>query len=101
MVVAATYILWQIYASPLSKFQGPFFAKFTNIWRLMDVAAGRSELTQKALHKQYGSAVRMGPNLISLSDPALIKKIYTIKGEYIKVRRGTPSDGGYYAESNC
>lgn len=57
----------------------------------MDVAAGRSELTQKALHRQYGSAVRLGPNLISLSDPALIKKIYTIKGEFTKVGRHFPS----------
>ena len=51
----------------------------------MDVAAGRTELTQKALHRQYGVAVRLGPNLISLSDPALIKKIYSIKGDFIKV----------------
>ena len=51
----------------------------------MDVAAGRAELTQKALHRQYGVAVRLGPNLISLSDPALIKKIYNTKGDYIKV----------------
>ncbi|CAF9903459.1 MAG: hypothetical protein GOMPHAMPRED_000275 [Gomphillus americanus] len=84
VVLSISYIIWQIYVSPLRKFQGPFLAKFTNFWRLMDVAAGRTELTQKALHRQYGVAVRLGPNLISLSDPALIKKIYSIKGDFIK-----------------
>jgi hypothetical protein len=85
VIVFISYVLWQLYLSPLRSFRGPFFAKITNLWRLFDVAAGRPELTQKALHRQYGSAVRIGPNFISLSDPSLIKTIYNIKGTFIKV----------------
>ena len=39
------------------------------------------------LHEQYGSAVRLGPNLVSLSDPDLIKVVYDVRGSFVKVRR--------------
>ena len=86
VIIGVSHVIWQLYFSPLRRFPGPFFAKFTNIWRFLNVAAGRPELTQKVLHRQYGYAVRTGPNCISLSDPSLIKSIYNIKGNFLKVR---------------
>ncbi|KAI7354837.1 benzoate 4-monooxygenase cytochrome-like protein P450 [Hortaea werneckii] len=82
--VVVSYILWQCFCSPLSQFPGPFAARFTNLWRAIDVACGRPDITQKALHQQYGSAVRLGPNFISLSDPELKKTIYNVKGNFEK-----------------
>ncbi|KAI7650593.1 hypothetical protein KC318_g16329, partial [Hortaea werneckii] len=82
--VAVSYILWQCFYSPLSGFPGPFAARFTNLWRAIDVACGRPDVTQKALHQQYGSAVRLRPNVISLSDPELKKTIYNVKGNFEK-----------------
>ncbi|KAI9875760.1 MAG: hypothetical protein M1830_008016, partial [Pleopsidium flavum] len=77
-------LLWTYYNSPLKDIPGPFFAKFTNLWRFFDVWGGRAELTQRMLHQKHGSAVRLGPNTVSLSDPRLIKTIYPIRGEYLK-----------------
>lgn len=79
------YLIWNYSASPLKSIPGPFFAKFTNLWRFIDAYGGRAELTHKFLHEKYGSAVRIGPNLVSLNDPDLIRTIYSAKGEFLKV----------------
>ena len=81
-----TNLLWTYYNSPLKSIPGPLLAKYTNLWRFFDVWGGRSELTLRMLHQKYGSAVRIGPKVVSLSDPALIKTIYSTRGEYVKVR---------------
>jgi len=63
---------------PLRQFDGPFLAKSTDLWRLLDIkTTRRCDITHFQLHQQYGAAVRMGPNCISLADPGLIKVVYT------------------------
>jgi hypothetical protein len=37
------------------------------------------------LHRKYGPVVRIGPNLLSLGDPSLIKKIYKFDDDWVKV----------------
>lgn len=59
--------------------------EWTNLWRLFDVWGGRCELTQKLLHEKYGPVVRLGPNMVSLGDPALIATLYGINGDWLKV----------------
>ena len=71
----------------LRQIPGPFVAKFTNLWRLHDTYRNRHELTLQRLHKKYGTAVRIGPNVVSISDPEAIDSIYGFKNELIKVRK--------------
>lgn len=40
------------------------------------------------LHHKYGSAVRIGPNIVSISDPDAIDKIYGVKADFLKVGIG-------------
>ncbi|KAF4631645.1 hypothetical protein G7Y89_g6485 [Cudoniella acicularis] len=77
-------LFWGYATSPLSLIPGPFFAKLTNLWRFLDTYNGRTELTQQRLHEQYGAAVRIGPNVVSLDDPSLIRTIYSTKSEFLK-----------------
>ncbi|KAK5120582.1 hypothetical protein LTR85_006238 [Meristemomyces frigidus] len=44
----------------------------------------QSHLTTIALHNKYGSLVRIAPNVVSISDPSEIPKIYNIKGNFTK-----------------
>lgn len=67
----------------LCQFPGPFWAKFTDIQRACWVQAGASDRRHRELHEQYGSFVRLGPNMLSLSDPSLISTVYP-------TRRGIP-----------
>ena len=76
--------LYQAFLGPLSRYPGPLIAKFTNLWRLVDVWEGQHHETLRKLHKQHGSVVRIGPNLLSLSDPRWIKTVYSIKGDFQK-----------------
>ena len=84
-VLFVSNLFWTYYNSPLKSVPGPLVAKFTNLWRFFDVWGGRSELTLRMLHQKHGSAVRIGPNVVSLSDPRLIKTIYPTRGDYLKV----------------
>ena len=85
LILLLSHLLWLYARSPLKHVPGPFLAKFTNIWRLTNVLAGQSQRTQLRLHERYGSAVRLGPNLVSLNDPSLIKVVYDVRGNFAKV----------------
>lgn len=79
-------LLYLAFKPGLCNIPGPFFAKFTDLWRLIDTYKGRHELTLQSLHRRYGTAVRIGPNIVSISDPAAIESIYGVKTDFIKVR---------------
>lgn len=84
-VLFTSRFLWNYFRSPLKSFPGPLPTSFTNIWRFLDVFRGRCDITQNALHRKYGSAVRVGPNILSLSDPNLISQVYNTKSPWLKV----------------
>ena len=84
--VAVAYELWWQFRSPLKSIPGPFLAKWTNIWRLVMVARKQYHTVLRDMHKQYGSVVRIGPNVLSLSDPQWIKIVYSTRGDFEKVR---------------
>lgn len=79
------YFVWVLVSSPIKDIPGPLAAKCTNLWRFFDTYGGRCELTHRLLHEKYGSAVRIGPNVVSLSDPKLLRTIYNTRGEFLKV----------------
>lgn len=64
---------------------GPFFASFTNLWRAYAQSAGGFNTKLIQLHEKYGPLVRLGPNSVSVGDPAAVGIIYTNRGEFIKV----------------
>ncbi|KAE8381755.1 cytochrome P450 [Aspergillus bertholletiae] len=84
IILAVSYLLWNHFLSPLRTFPGPFLARFTNLWRLQDVFKGRCDITHNQLHRRYGAAVRMGPNLLSLSDPSVIPYVFNSKNPWMK-----------------
>ncbi|KAB8204990.1 cytochrome P450 [Aspergillus parasiticus] len=79
-----SHLIWNYCRSPLKSFPGPFSAKFSNLRRLQDVFKGRCDITHKELHRRYGSAVCIDPNVLSLSDPALINQVYSTRDPWVK-----------------
>jgi hypothetical protein len=49
------------------------------------VRTGSYHLTVKKLHQQYGPVVRLGPNLLDLDYPELIKTLYNADAKWLKV----------------
>src|ERR1700759_1849349 len=69
----------------LNKYPGPFLANFTNLWRFFDVWGRRADITHRKLHQRYGEVVRLGPNILSFSNPRAIKTIYGRAKGFTKV----------------
>lgn len=73
------------YFQGLSKYDGPFLASLTDFWRPIFIHRNRHNQTILDLHRKYGSVVRLGPNVLSFSEPEAVKDIYATKKHYMKV----------------
>ena len=79
------YLTQQYFRNGLHRYPGPVLAKFTNLWRFLDVRSRHSEITHIGLHRKYGDVVRLGPNTLSFSSPSAIKVIYGLNKGFTKV----------------
>ncbi|EAQ87743.1 hypothetical protein CHGG_04362 [Chaetomium globosum CBS 148.51] len=89
LVLPLTLVAWYTISwvsSPLRKYPGPFLAGYTNFWRLAQVYSGNYQERIKKLHDKYGPVVRIGPNLLDLDYPELIKTIYSTDGKWLKTQ---------------
>lgn len=80
-----TYLISQYFKHGLHRYPGPLWARFTDLWRYIDVRGRRPEATHIALHKKHGDIVRLGPNVLSFSDPKAIRTIYGLNKGFVKV----------------
>lgn len=84
------YLAQQYFHNGLHRYPGPVLAKFTNLWRFLDVRTRHSEVTHIELHRKYGDVVRLGPNTLSFSSPSAIKVIYGLNKGFTKVCLSAP-----------
>jgi hypothetical protein len=84
--------LHTVFKPGLRKLPGPILARFSGLYRLSLVYAGRAPYEYRKMHQQYGPIVRIGPSHVSVSDPAAIPQIYGIGTNYLKVMRRSTSD---------
>jgi len=68
----------------LSSIPGPFLASVTDLWRFSLTQKGQFGATLKELHNRHGSFVRIGPNAVSISDPAAVSIVHSMHGEFRK-----------------
>jgi hypothetical protein len=85
LLILCFYLGRNYFYHGLNKYPGPFFARFTNLWRFLDVLGRRAEVTHQALHKKHGDVVRLGPNVLSFGNPRAIKSIYGLNKGFTKV----------------
>lgn len=88
LVFASLTVAWLVknrYQHGLNKYPGPFLASLTDWWRFWDVYGQRPEVTLQKLHAKHGDIVRLGPNVLSFADPAVLKSIYGLSKGYVKV----------------
>ena len=71
---------WHLHHIP-----GPFFASLTNFTRMRWVHTKRAHFIHQDLHKKYGDVVRMGPNMVSISNPAVLRTLYPTRRGFVKV----------------
>ena len=76
IVGCLVFLVTSYFNKGLNRFPGPVIAKFSQVWMLQDTWRGQHHQTIIQLHKKYGKIVRLGPNIVSLADPANLKVIY-------------------------
>ena len=76
IVVCIVIYLASYFEKGLNRFPGPLAAKFSQLWLLLDTRSGQHHQTVIKLHEKHGNIVRLGPNYVSLADPADIKVVY-------------------------
>ena len=64
------------YHHGLHKYNGPFLASFSDLWRLCYAYRNSNREPMIQMHDMYGDVVRMGPNVLSFSQPQAIEDIY-------------------------
>ena len=88
VVLGATWLARNRYRNKLNRYPGPLLASFTDWWRFLDVYRRRPDITHIALHEKHGDVVRLGPNMLSFSDPKALKSIYGLNKGFIKASVG-------------
>ncbi|KAL3255192.1 hypothetical protein ABHI18_008399 [Aspergillus niger] len=84
--LALTLAILQLFRTwwSLRHIPGPFLASITNLPRVWWVKTGRAHLYHQALHKKYGDVVRLGPRMVSFSNPEAIPTVYPIRPGFPK-----------------
>ncbi|KFX98708.1 hypothetical protein V490_02162 [Pseudogymnoascus sp. VKM F-3557] len=84
--VLAIYFCFHLFQTAwrLRHIPGPFWARFTNIQRALWVKTMRSHEIHQEAHQKYGNCVRMGPNMVSIDDPAAIPTLYPMRRGFTK-----------------
>lgn len=82
--IAISLHLFRVWWS-LRHIPGPFLASLTNLQRVWWVKTGRAHLYHQAIHAKYGDVVRIGPHMVSFSNPEAIATVYPIRPGFPKV----------------
>lgn len=78
----STFVSWY----RLRHIPGPLLPSLTNLPRVFWVKTRQSQNYHYQLHKKYGEVVRMGPNMVSISNPEAIPTLYPTRPGFPKVR---------------
>ncbi|KAK5711509.1 hypothetical protein LTS12_027940, partial [Elasticomyces elasticus] len=83
--IAASYFLvgtygslltYRIFLNPVNRFPGPWTARLSSFLWTVQLGNSDAHLRLQALHKKYGSIVRIGSANLSIIDPAGMEIIY-------------------------
>ena len=66
--VFTSLLIYRIWLHPLNKFPGPWQARISALWIVPQLSKNDSYLKFEAYHKKYGKYVRIGPNVLSITD---------------------------------
>jgi hypothetical protein len=81
-----SHLLSNFFQPGLVDVPGPYAAKFTNLWRLFKVWQMSFKEDLPGLHAMHRSTlIRIGPRMVSCSDPRAVELIYGFHTEFNKV----------------
>ncbi|KAI2469670.1 cytochrome P450 [Annulohypoxylon bovei var. microspora] len=78
-VISAVYSWYRLCHVP-----GPFLASFSYLWLAWYALSGKQLEIIDDVGKKYGSLIRLGPNVLLVDDPEVIKSLSSAKSKYKK-----------------
>lgn len=89
----AVYIIYLRHFHALHKVPGPYLASITQFYLLFVFLSGNQHWKYIELHQRYGPVVRVGPNVVLISDPKNIPEFAKWdKSDWWLAFRGHPHD---------
>jgi benzoate 4-monooxygenase len=97
LVPVLYYVLPYLQFASIRDVPGPFLARFSNMWLLLQCRQGHRYKSVDEAHQKYGKFVRIQPNHVSIADPEAIQQVYGhgngfLKSEYydvfVSIQRG-------------
>lgn len=95
--VFSSVTLYRAFFHPLQAYSGPFLARVSQFYLPFNVSErANSAWFINSLHQKYGDYFRLGPNLLSVSDPDMVEIVYGpgsrfTKGQWYDVSKVRPS----------
>ncbi|KAI0399882.1 cytochrome P450 [Xylaria palmicola] len=78
-------LVYRGFFHPLRHFPGPRLARLSQFYHVFHISSKVDNYRHlDRLHQKYGEYVRVGPNLLSISDPDLIEVIFHPQSNYTK-----------------
>ncbi|KAJ5519539.1 hypothetical protein N7453_001961 [Penicillium expansum] len=83
--IIITFLVWRFLIwFKLRHIPGPFLATLSNFTRMTWVKTKKAHLIHQKAHQKYGDVVRLGPNMVAISDPGAIPTIYPMRKGFVK-----------------
>ncbi len=84
--VAGSMLIYRLFFHQLRRYPGPAAARITQFSHVAKVWKKADHFKQiDELHQQYGEYVRVGPNLLSISDPDIVDAVHAAGTTFNKV----------------
>ncbi|KXJ87901.1 cytochrome P450 [Microdochium bolleyi] len=81
----SSMLVYRVWFHPLRHFPGPRLARLSQFWGVLKTAPKTDNFRHlDRLHEQYGEYVRVGPNLLSVSDPDLVEPMHNTHTKFTK-----------------
>lgn len=78
-------LIYRAFFHPLRYFPGPRLARLSQFYHFFHIKAKVDNYRHlDRLHEEYGEYVRVGPNLLSISDPDMIEVIFHPQSTFTK-----------------
>jgi hypothetical protein len=84
-LISLSRILYNVFRPDLAWVPGPFYVRFTHLWRFIQMYRAKLPDDTVELHRKYGKIVRLGPDMVSVADPDMVDKIYGHRQDFDKV----------------
>lgn len=83
--VVGSMFLYRLFLHQLKAYPGPTAARLTQWWHVARIWKKADHFRHiDNMHKQYGEYVRIGPNLLSVSDPDIVDIVHATNTQFDK-----------------